>query len=269
MKCVSIRKKGGTDQCNANAIIGHTLCGRHVRAKTPMLWCHVHRCRNVGIAKVQAYIRGWLLRRRLALSGPGVLCRKDLANDEELVTCEDKTRQHPFEYFAFEENGKVWWFNIHSLWKWSCQSHEPTNPYTKVPLSQNTRKRILDMWSYRQRHRLSLPEESTIYEERLRTRWNIVCQIFADNGFSDVHPMNFVKFGKRELYTMFFLLDRDLQAILPDSDPGKARALRLCRQSLQTNTYVLRSVYTLLLLMTIHKDPYSITFTILSALFRC
>lgn len=271
MQCASVRKKGGTDQCRATAMRGHTLCGTHARAKVPVLWADAHRSRGGQIARVQAVVRGWLVRKRVALGGPGVLRRKDLANDEELVTCEDKTRQHPFEYFAFEEAGKVWWFDFQSLWKWSSQSHAPTNPYTKVPLSQETRRRLRAMWAYRQRHRLPLAEESTVYEQRLSSRWNVVCQVFADNGFVDVHPMNFADLGQSELATMFVLLERDIQVLFSENDPGRARALRLCRRAIRADQplYVLWAVYTMMLLLTVHKDPYTMTFSILSALYRC
>lgn len=274
MQCASVRRKGGVDQCKANAIRGHTLCGRHARAKVPVLWVDAHRGRSRGITKVQAVIRGWLLRKRLALGGPGVLCRKDLANDEELVSCEDKTRQHPFTYFAFEEAGKIWWFDFDSVWRWGSQSHKPANPYTKVPLSTETRRRMRDLWAYRQRHRLPLADESTVFEQRLLSRWNLVCQVFADNGFVDVHPNQFIDLRSSEFYAMFVLLERDIQVVFSENDPGRARALRLCRRGIQTRhsqpkLYELWSVYTLLLLLTIHRDPYSMTFSILSALYRC
>ena len=275
MLCASVRRKGGTDQCSSPAVRGHTLCGRHAKAKCPTLWSRIHQPRTVCAVKVQALVRGWLVRSRLRLGGPGVLSRAGLANDEELLTCEPKERHPPFEYIAFSEAGKVWWFDVSTLWKWCCQSPTPTNPYTNVPLSADTRKRLRMMWAYHQRHRLPLPEESTVYDQRLRSRWNVVCQVFADHGFADALPTSFSAFGAKEFHTMFVLLERDLQVVLSESDPGKARAIRLCRrgiyraQPVEPRLYVLWSVYTVLLLLTIHKDPYTMTFSVLSALYRC
>ena len=94
------------------------------------------------MVRAQALVRGWLLRKRLALGGPGVLRRSLVTNDEDLVTCESKETIRPFEYFGFEENGKVWCFSFPSLWKWAVRSHQPVNPYTKVPLDIETRKRM-------------------------------------------------------------------------------------------------------------------------------
>jgi hypothetical protein len=95
---------------------GHTLCGTHARAKNVTLWAEAHKGNTSGLRKAQGLIRGWLVRRRLRYAGPGVLCRKNLANDEDLETCEESSKEHPFDYFAFEENGKVWWFHFPTLW---------------------------------------------------------------------------------------------------------------------------------------------------------
>lgn len=274
MQCAAVRKKKSVDRCLSLALKGHTLCGIHARARVPTLWATVHKTRSSGIVAAQAVARGWLLRKRLHLGGPGVLRRKDLANDEDLVTCETKDRQHPLAYFSFEENGKVWWFDFDSLWRWTAQSHEPSNPYTKVPLSMDTRKRLRAMWAYQQRHRLSTPEESTDYDQRVRNRWNILSQLFVDHGFVDVHPSTFLRFTAAELQSMFVLLERDIRVAFSEKDPGVARAIRLCRKGMypvitQSNQFILWSSYTLLLLLTIHKDPYVMTFSVLSALYRC
>ena len=275
MQCESIRKKGSTDQCPTLALMGHTLCGRHARMKAPVRWADVHRPKSHRIAKTQALIRGWLLRKRLALGGPGVLCRKNLANDEELVTCVEKNRQDPFEYFGFEENGKVWWFDFSSLWRWGVQTHEPVNPYTKVALSNETRRRLRALWAYNQRHKLPTPPESPIFSQRLQQRWNVLCQLFIDNGFVDVHPNNFLNLHKHELRSMLVLLQRDVQVILRPTDPGRGRILRLCSAPIHSQNitepsrYAMWVPYILMLILAVPKDPYVMTFSVLSALYRC
>lgn len=146
MKCASVRKKGSLDQCPANALFGHTLCGSHARAHTTVLWADANASKTACIIKIQAFVRGGLLRKRLRLNGPGVLYRSGLANDEDLVTCEDKERQDPLTYFAFNENGKVWWFDYATLSNWVYRSNIPLNPYTKVPLDIDTKRRMFQIW---------------------------------------------------------------------------------------------------------------------------
>jgi hypothetical protein len=258
----------------SRAIHGHTLCGRHAKMKTPSMWVEAHRRHSGGIIQIQAQVRGWLVRLRIRRGGPGVLSRGKCINEEDLVTCLSKDRTHPFDYIGFEEQGKVWWFDIQTLWKWSYQSHEPTNPYTKVALTTETRKRLRESWAYSQRHRTSVEDdESGIYIQRLRGRWNAVSQIFVDNGFLDVHPNQFLDFTRSELLIMFVLLERDIKVIFSKTDPGRDRALRLCargkRCRFTPNMYKLFAAYNILLLLTIHKDPYTMTFSILSALYRC
>ena len=275
VRCASVRKKGSLLQCEANALRGHSLCGRHARSRIPVLWSTVHRDRGTSLERLQAVARGWLVRRRLALAGPGVLKRKGLANDEDLFTCETADRQHPFDYFAFEEGGKIWWFEFAGVWQWCSRSHAPVNPYTKTPLSTETRQRLWDNWAHRLRLRLPLPEESPLYPDRLRHRWNILCQMFSSFGFEGVHPQTFVDFGKAEYLSLFLLLKPDLEVVFPVSDPFRTRALLHCLRNttianaLPSGQYNLQCVYTLLVLMTLHKHSYTMAFSILSALLRC
>lgn len=275
MTCVSVRKKGSTEPCITPALRGHSLCGRHARMKSPLLWTDAVDAQSSPLIQAQALVRGWLLRKRLRLAGPGVLSRKNLTNDEELVTCEPKEREHPMTYFAFEENGKVWWFSFGTLWTWARQSHEPVNPYTKVPLSQDTRRRLRTLWRYTQNQYAVAPEENSDPTQRLRCRWNVVVQTFLDNGFVDVHPQSFTPLSPNELHAMFVFLERDIDSIVSKNDPFRPRALRICRRGIEASTrvndtlYKLWSVYALTLLLTLHKDPYNMTFMVLSALYRC
>jgi hypothetical protein len=105
VRCAAVKKKGSTLQCTANAIFGHTCCGNHARAKNVTLWKDTFE-NDVRIVKCQAVARGWFIRHHLRLAGPGVLRRKGLANDDELVSGDEALRQHPFDYFAFVETIK-------------------------------------------------------------------------------------------------------------------------------------------------------------------
>lgn len=264
-RCAAVRKRGATDQCLSSAMRGHTLCGRHARTRAPVLWLDLHRASPV--IRLQALVRGWLLRRRLALAGPGVLRRKDLVNEEDLFTCESKDRQYPLDYFAFEEASKVYWFDATSLWQWASRSVTPVNPYTKTPLPNDVRKRLRE-WGWRNR----VAFDTNTIQDKMTRRWNIIVQIFRENGFVDTHPQQFSNFDISDYRTMFVLLERDLQIVLPEKDMHRARLLRMCRQGQRgddTTAHPFTRVFLLLRMLSIPKDPYILVFSMLSAFMRC
>ena len=203
MLCTSVRRKGSIEQCGSRALLGHTLCGTHARSKSVKLWADANVGKIAAAQRIQAIVRGWLVRNRLALAGPGVLQRTLLSNDEDLETCETANRQHPMDYFAFTENGKTWWFDFATLWKWSQMSIEPVNPYTKVPLSVETKQRLRRMWSARRRRRQPLPLEPSSFQERLRHRWTVVCQIFADTALGVMNPDALLRLTKNDYIVLF------------------------------------------------------------------
>ena len=273
-RCAAVRRRGSTEPCNANALRGHTLCGRHARMRNPVLWATAAVSHVSPVVKIQACVRGWLMRKRISYAGIGVLRRCEVSNDEDIITCVEKDKVHPFDFFSFEENGKIWWFEFGGLWTWCMRSVDPSNPYTKVPLTSETRKRLRTVWGYKRRHREELPPESPHYIERLRHRLNILSQHFADYGFTDVHTDNFVRFTKADYITLFVLLQRDIETVIPPSDPFRLRITRLCTNrthvahALQNNQFILQCVSLLLHIVTLYKDPYVITFSILSAFYR-
>lgn len=273
-RCAAVRRRGTTEPCPVNALRGHTLCGRHARMRNPVLWTDANLGRTLPIVKIQSQVRGWLVRKRLSYAGVGVLHRADLANDEDIISCAEKDKVHPFDFFSFEENGKVWWFEFDGLWTWCMRNVEPSNPYTKVPLTTDTRKRLRTLWGYKRRNREELPVESPMFTERLRHRLNILSQHFADYGFTDVHTENFVNFSKADYITLFVLLQRDIETVIPPSDPFRLRISRLCTNrthvahAVQNAQFVLQCVSLLLHIITLYKDPYVITFSILSAFYR-
>lgn len=276
--CLAVRKKGSDEQCKARALLGHTLCGRHAKCKHPVLWTEVNILKYKGLARIQARIRGWLVRRRLVLHGPGVLCRdSSLANEDELVSGEEKGRVHPFEYFAFYENGKVWWFSFESLWKWCSTNAVPVNPYTKVPITIEARRRLRALWAYRQRHKLPLPPDTKLHEERMWNLWNIICQIFEDCAFESSGGFDRTSLSKLTpvQYSMLFrILRDDLRIGLPRGNEIAVKYIEWCNRRMKTitqyppRTYCLHCAYTIMYMMMRLKDPATIGFLILSALYR-
>lgn len=260
-QCASVRKKGSNEQCPAHSMKSHTLCGRHARMKAPILWVSLHE--PTPVVRVQALVRGFLIRKRLSLAGPGVLCRKTVTNDEDVFTCEVKDRQHPFQYFAFEEAGKVWWFDAGSLWSWMSRSVEPVNPYTKTPIPAEARRRFRAI----QRVARFVYGADTAEDMNAR-RWNCIVQVFRDNGFLDVHPQQFANFGVQEYRTMFVFLERDLQVVLPERDAHREQLIRICRRGQKVNQTLFPTALLLRMLL-LPRDPYSLVFSILSAFYRC
>ena len=274
VQCASVKKRGSKDPCTSTALVGHSLCGRHARMKDPELWVAVHP--TPPITKFQALARGWLVRNRLSHAGFGVLSRKGLANDEDIISFTEKERVHPMDYISFEENGKHWWFEFGSLWTWCMRNYTPVNPYTKVPLKAETRKRLRTIWGYKKRNLEPVPLESEVFIDRVRHRLNILTQHFADYGFVEVYPEHFIDFTRNDYKTMFILLNRDIETVIPASDPFRQRVAILCtNRAFTPNTFqkdtifILQCLNTLLHIITLYRDPYTITFSILSVLYRC
>jgi len=273
MVCASVRRKGCIDQCSAKPLAGHTLCGRHARSKRVVLWVDANANRSPNIANAQALVRGWLLRKRLALAGPGVLRRSNLANDEDLETCEDASNEDPFTYFAFEESGKVWWFHFPTLWRWAVRSSAPTNPYTKVPLSTDTRKRLRAVWAYTRRHKLSLPQESATGAERMECRWNVISQLFDDHGFGGIDQHWISHVNKRQFIEIFRMINDDIDITIthPRTRASTRKFINHALGLAQTSPaaqFLLQASYILMLILLVPKDPYPIAFTVLSAMYR-
>lgn len=272
MICASVRRKGSTDPCTSRSLVGHTLCGVHARCKAVTLWADVNQSKVRAVYRIQAHVRGWLLRRRLALAGPGVLRRRDLANDEDLETCEDASRQSPLDYVAFTENGKTWWFDFATLWKWAQTSVESTNPYTKVPLSADTRYRLRKLWSARKRRGEVIPSESPRFEDRLRARWTTMCQVFEDCGFGTIQPEIFLRMTRNDYIVMLRMLRDDLSA----SFVGKSVRFPLSMihrclvsaWSLSTTHFILQSSYALYAMLLHAKQEAPLAFCILAAIYR-
>ena len=270
MTCASVRKKGSVEQCRLKALVGHTLCGVHARSKVVTLWASANQEKVGPAIRIQAWARGCRVRHRLALAGPGVLKRSGLSNDDDLVTCETSDRQSPMDYFAFEENGKLWWFDFATLWKWAQRSTEPSNPYTKVPLSPETRTRLRRMWSYRRRNRESIPPDSRDIQERLMMRWTIISQAVSDCGFGSLPLQPFLELSMHQYLRIFRLLRDDVAATLPGNTHASALIHRclITAWSMSPEHFVLQCSYALMAMLCHTQAPFPLAFCILSAIYR-
>jgi len=268
MQCASVRNKTSTDRCSLKALMGHTLCGKHARAKSCQLWADVHRQRLSRLPKVQALYRGWRVRTVLALSGPGVLRRGNCVNDEELVTLESKDRQYPYEYFGIEEGGRIWWFDFATAWEWFTRSVTPTNPYTKTPISHEALGRLRKLHLWRRRWRILVPPPPRDLKENIIRRWTVLSQIFRGYGFEDAHPEQFANLSSANLKIALRFLSEDIDAM---PRPNK-RMLGIIDRGLgyvaSSTTSMIYSLNLLTIMMTDSRS-YDFVFLLLSALYRC
>jgi len=155
---------------------------------------------NTTIIKVQKLWRGWITRHLLCLAGPGVLNKSLRHNEEDLVTFESTV--HPMNYFAFEEDGKVFWFDIRSIFQMSIGELQPTNPYTRSILSLDTRKRMKECIIHREFRHLSLfhdPLHLKNTERVFEMRWMMVSQMLEESLSIDVNPMFFIALNSTQL----------------------------------------------------------------------
>jgi hypothetical protein len=197
---------------------GLVMCGKHAKVKNQRIWSEICRLDKNAVF-IQKIWRGYSVRWWLQLAGPGVLKRSICHNEEELVTLDEKTSTHPFDYFAFEENGNVYWFDIRSIAENSNMSIEPTNPYTREPLSLQTRKRLRHLCIRRYRRQLYNfhdIEKKVSPDEKLMYIWIYICQVITENGFFDMSPLYFTSLNKSQLLIFNYLVLRDLKAWLAE-----------------------------------------------------
>lgn len=274
--CISCKSKDSNDRCPNRVILGLQFCGKHVRAPVKRLW-HVENDLDRRATSIQKVWRGYNVRYRLSLAGPGVLRRSLCHNDEDVVTFESKISQHPFEYFAFEEDGKVWWFDILSILGCLNSSLLPTNPYTRQPLSTDIRIRLRANYKYRIHNRLPLchqPMAKRNMEELMELQWMKVCQVMHENGFEDVHPNHFMSLDNNQLLILLNYLERDVASLAMDHPLTSKRyrwAAAIKRECLNFEQIAhgkYRVPSLLNSLFNSMNDPYPFCFILMSALYR-
>lgn len=278
--CVSCRNRTSVERCSNKPLKGLIFCGKHVKVRNPRLWKDLNNLDSRAILIQKAW-RGWSVRTWLKLAGPGVLNRKICHNDEELVTLDDKKSVSPFDYFAFEEAGKVYWFDVRSLAQNSMTQVEPINPYTREPLTMDVRKRLRHMCIRRQRvklHNVHDPHVTRSIHEFISTNWIYVCQVIIENGFFDMSPLYFTSLNRSQLFIFISIIQKDLIAWASEHTNKDSRrhryqfwTRRLLSEYAKGVDAVRLSYLTARVLITMLNDypePYSICFIIMSALHR-
>ena len=145
------------------------------------------------------------------------------------------------------------------------KSIEPANPYTRTPLTTDVRKRLREMWALRTHRNLPVPADPIDGEERIHQRWIMLCQIFADNGFTDVSIDQLMALGKLSHIAVWrFLKDDCLLA-------ARSCSYMLSSHVMAANvpSYIVNSLRMMIRLLTLQKEPYATVFIVMSAIYRC
>lgn len=275
--CMSCKSQTSNDRCTSPRIKGITLCGRHVKSKSVRLW-HIVNNLDPKVTLISKMWRGYAVRIRLRRAGPGVLKRSICHNDEELVTMDSKDKYDPFEFFSFQEGDNVWWFDVRSIIACLNSSMTPLNPYTRQPLSMETRQRLRTVYNHRIFNRLptSHTPQKYILQEILDRSWLRVCQVLQENGFEDADPRMFSRLSKSDLLVILGFLVVDMK-ILADEHPKSSKRHRyyaILKRELDVSfatshrTVQLQVSNLIMHIMNDMVEVYPFCFLVMSALYR-
>jgi hypothetical protein len=278
--CASCKNKTSTEQCPSQAMKGLLFCGKHAKTKTRRLWADVNNG-NQKATTIQKIWRGYFIRHRLTLAGEGVLKRLNCHNTEELVTMDEKEKIHPLDYFSFREAEKLWWFDVRSLYHILKRSAKPENPYTRQPLTIETRRRLRDVCRIRKKlaienyHDAPKPE---LFDTLVNEKWLTICQIIEENGFFDMNHMMFCSLNRSQLFVFLNLVQMDIVAFATEHSIRSKRYnyihwVRTCLSNFEknrTNRLQCSWAVSKVLLSILYDCPenYPICFIIVSALTR-
>ena len=274
---MSCKNKTSNDRCGSPRIPGLTMCGRHIKTATPRLW-HVVNGVDSRVTLISKMWRGHAVRTLLRRAGPGVLKRAVCHNEEELVTMDSKDKYDPFDFFSFQEGGKIWWFDARSIIACLHSSLHPLNPYTRQPLTTETRRRIRDVYKYRLHNHIPTVHSPDTYnlQDIVDRCWLCVCQVLYENGFEDAEPRLFARLSKSDLAILMGYLVVDMR-ILAEEHPKSSKRHRyhaiLKRElsvSFGTSSRTIQLQISSLLARLLHDmvDVYPFCFLVMSALYR-
>jgi hypothetical protein len=280
MKCASCKNKISAEQCSNKPLRDMILCGTHAKAKKLRLWKDVNNLDDKAII-IQKNWKGYSIRSWLKIAGPGVLNRSICHNNEELVTMDERNSINPFDYFSFEEGGKVYWFDVRSISETCMLKIEPINPYTREPLSFETRRRLRQICIRRYRKNLGNMHNTSVkksIDEIILTTWTHVCQIIIENGFFDMSPLYFTSLNSTRLFIFNTIIQKDLVALAAEHTSKLSRRHRyifwmkrlICEFSsgVDTKRLVYLTGRVLVTILNDCSDNYGICFIIMSALHR-
>lgn len=276
--CESCKNKTSNDRCRIRCLVGSRFCGKHSRVKEPRIWAEVNNV-DKHVVLIQKVWKGYSVRYKIRLAGPGALNRSKCHNDEELITMDDKRSVSPLDYFAFEEADKLYWFHICSILENSRINKIPTNPYTRQPLKIEDRRRLRELYVLRLLRKLPLTHDvkQRTLEDDLLTNWTSVCQIIEENGFFDLNPMVFMSMSVTQLYVFLTMIHSDLKAYASEHTSKSRRytyihwiskVLANYGPNAQQPFYSYQVGATLSFILHNCYDNYAICFIVMSSLYR-
>lgn len=275
--CTSCKNKTSLERCTNNSIPNFKLCKRHIKSKTPRIWSVVNNV-EPKVIKVQKIWRGYSVRNWIKLAGPGVMKPSIRNNTEDMFSMEEKV--HPLEYFGFEEEGKVYWFDIRTFLQYMATAKELVNPYTRKPLTHETRKRARTLSIFRRIRKLpvycNVQQVETIIE-KTSTLWKTVSDIIEENGFADINPLIFESLNNVQFFILMTMISNDAKAWAAEHKSIQSQRwkyfnwLTKLAKFVYTSDRVSSSYSCGKVLSTILCDsvePYSMCFIIISAMYR-
>jgi len=278
--CASCKNKTSDDRCESLALPGISLCGIHAKTKFPRLWTVVNGV-DKKVTLISKIWKGYSIRKKLELAGPGALNRTKCVNQEEIVTFENIRTVDAFNYFGFEESGKIYGFDIRSMLDIFRRSLNPVNPYTRQIISISDRKRLRELYGYRIRNRLqNLYDTHSLYsiELQIENRWTQICQIAEENGFHDVKPNLFLELNRTQLFILLTMIHNDLKTWAAEHKPPHSKrflyvfwtsnVLKKFSNVRSTEEYSFFVSSILLSILYDSVESYNVCFIIMSALYR-
>lgn len=279
-RCASCRNKTSKDRCPNNSLPGLKFCGVHSKLKTHRLWTDANDIQR-RITIISKIWKGYFVRKQLALAGSGVLRRSKCHNQEEILSFEHISTIHPFDFFGFEENDKIYAFDVRTMFDILNRNKIPINPYTRQPLSIATRKRLRDLYGYRFRNKLPVFYENNKLlgaDSILYNRWLQLSQIIEENGFFNMNPDLFLGLNRPQLYVFLTMILNDMKTWSAEHKNKNSKRFlyvfwvqNILNKYSTTQSLNQFSFYVSTILLTIlynSVEPYSICFIIMSALYR-
>jgi hypothetical protein len=278
MLCSSCRNKKTDARCPSKALKNLSFCGKHAKMKNPRLWSDINDSKSRHAILIQKIWRGWVMRNMIKTAGPGVLKRSECHNEEDVITCIEKNKVHPLDYFSFKEDGKVFWFDFRSIYQISIDKSQPENPYTRRQISLFDRNRLRDCIRYREYYRKEPLFHDPGYladpNRVLAMRWTLICQMLEESLFIDLNPMIFLALNRTQLWQFTALLRESLKLWALEKCRSKRTVyyywIDTCwkRQTMEVASTNQICYYLGACILKILKDckkPYDLCFKILSA----
>lgn len=278
--CTSCKNKTSLDRCTSLSLVGMNFCGKHARVRKPRIWTEVNNV-NPKVILIQKSWRGYSIRNRIKLAGEGSMNRTKCHNETELITMDDPKSISPLDYFGFIENDKLYWFDIRSIAEYSANTLKPINPYTRVPLTIETRIRLRILCNIRRKLKLPLVHDITkqlTSEQRLDSNWMAISHIIEENGFYDMNPLFFMALNRSQLVVFLTLVSVDVKTWASEHTSKYSRrhkyvhwlknSLNMYHPTIDNKLYSYIVSRALLSIMNDCLEPYSICFMVMSSLYR-